>query len=245
MTLVNACCTLKPVVSNYEPVGKTTVLENPADASAAPLEIYHTGDPSAKKAIIVFYDIFGFHNNTKQTADRLGEAGFRVVMPDIFRGNPWTEMPIVYPKLLAWLNDVASDEIVMRDIKNVVQSLKDDGVATVGAVGFCWGAKPAIQGSEAGLLDAIGSAHPSFVTPELAETIACPTIFLPSKDEADFIPVMEVLKKKSFGDKCQHVRFDDMNHGWCGARSDFSNEHNAKRTADAISLLAEFFAEHL
>jgi len=81
MSLPNACCTLKPVESTYTPKGKETTLGD--------LVIYETGDSTSPNLLICFYDIFGFHPVTKQVCDKLGEAGWRVVMPDFFRGKPF------------------------------------------------------------------------------------------------------------------------------------------------------------
>jgi hypothetical protein len=51
-----------------------------------------TGSASAKKAIFVIYDVFGFFEQTIQGADILAQGakgeGYQVFMPDFFDGNP-------------------------------------------------------------------------------------------------------------------------------------------------------------
>lgn len=54
---------------------------------------------------------------------------------------------------------------------------------------------------------------------------------------------MAVLAKKPFGDKCKEVRFDDMHHGFCAARADYTNEQNVKRANEAIQLTVNFFSQ--
>lgn len=54
---------------------------------------------------------------------------------------------------------------------------------------------------------------------------------------------MAVLAKKPFGDKCKMVVFDDMHHGFCAARGDYTNELNAKRANEAIQLTVNFFSD--
>ena len=80
------CCPtdLTAVVSDYKPIGETKKLGN------ADFETY-ISRPSGptKQGVIVGYDIFGFHPNTKQLCDKLASQGFLVVMPDHFRGKPW------------------------------------------------------------------------------------------------------------------------------------------------------------
>ena len=47
-----ACCSIPPVASDYTPVG---TIENLGD-----LPVYTVGPNDATKAVLVFYDIFGF-----------------------------------------------------------------------------------------------------------------------------------------------------------------------------------------
>lgn len=83
MALTDACCTLPPVTSDYAAQG--------AEFALGDLTIYETKDKSPKIVLICAYDIFGFHPNTKQFADKLNSGGeFRVAMPDFFRGKPFS-----------------------------------------------------------------------------------------------------------------------------------------------------------
>lgn len=111
-------------------------------------------------------------------------------------------------------------------------------------VGFCWGAKIAVQLTST-LPFFVGAAliHPSFVEVRDAEGAGAPIFALPSKDEPDMTEYMNVLAKKPFGSQCKHVRFDDQHHGFCAARGDFKDELNAKRANEAIRLTADFFSE--
>lgn len=52
-----------------------------------------------------------------------------------------------------------------------------------------------------------------------------------------------ILEKKPFGHKCKMVRFDDIHHGFCAARGDFTNPHNIQRANEAIKLTVEFFTD--
>ncbi|KAG1077444.1 hypothetical protein G6F42_024837 [Rhizopus arrhizus] len=85
--------------------------------------------------------------------------------------------------------------------------------------------------------------HPSFVDVKDAEKAGAPILALPSKDEPDMTEYMEVLSKKPFGKQCKHVRFDDMVHGFCAARGDYTDKLNAQRATEAIQLTANFFSE--
>jgi hypothetical protein len=57
------------------------------------MKSYRTGPASAKHAILIIYDIFGFSPQTLQGADILSHADdehhqYQVFVPDWFRGSP-------------------------------------------------------------------------------------------------------------------------------------------------------------
>lgn len=55
-------------------------------------------------------------------------------------------------------------------------------------------------------------------------------LIMPSGDDPDHLPVKAVLDKKTFGEKCQYRRFDDMHHGFCAARYICIHEKIADRS---------------
>lgn len=83
MALTTACCTLPPVTSDYSPPGTTIQIGD--------LSVYETIANNSKKLLICVYDIFGVHPNLRQVSETIALAGFRVVVPDFFRGNPITK----------------------------------------------------------------------------------------------------------------------------------------------------------
>jgi dienelactone hydrolase len=44
---------------------------------------------------------------------------------------------------------------------------------------------------------------------------------------------------------CITQRFDDMHHGFCAARGDWTNELQAKRASEAVGIVTDFFKMHL
>ncbi|ORZ22631.1 Alpha/Beta hydrolase protein [Absidia repens] len=191
MSYSKACCTIAPVESNYTAVGK---MEQVGD-----LPCYVVGPADAKKAIVVIYDIFALHNNTKQFADILAKkCNYKVVMPDFFRGDACSvELLGDRDGLLAWIAKIGSLEIIAPQLKRVVEWLKANGAVAGGIVGFCWGAKIAAQYSAQDsprFFAGISMVHPSFVDVKDAETACAPVLALPSKDEPDMvIHLLEVI----------------------------------------------------
>ncbi|KAL9541236.1 hypothetical protein MBANPS3_009240 [Mucor bainieri] len=238
MSYSKACCSLPPVVSDYKYTGAMEKFEG--------LSIYTVGPKDAKKAVLVFYDIFGYHPNAYQFCDILAKhCGWRVIMPDFLHGDYATPALLAdIPKLLEWVGRVGTIEVVTPDVERSVKYLKEGGVDAATLVGFCWGAKIAVQlTSTMPFFVGASLVHPSFVDVKDAEKAGAPILALPSKDEPDMTEYMEVLAKKPFGKQCKHVRFDDMVHGFCAARGDYTDKLNAQRATEAIQLTANFFSE--
>jgi dienelactone hydrolase len=82
------CHNIPPVKSDYEPLGTIVKVSD--------FEVYISTPENKskpfKKAIIISYDIFGFHPNVKQFCDLLAKAGFLAILPDYFRGK--TSQPL-------------------------------------------------------------------------------------------------------------------------------------------------------
>lgn len=90
---------------------------------------------AAKAAgIVVIQEWWGLNDQIRGVADRLAAAGYRALVPDLFRGKSTVEAEEAH-HLMTGLNfaDAAS-----QDIRGAVQFLKGNG-AKVGVSGFCMG----------------------------------------------------------------------------------------------------------
>lgn len=58
------------------------------------------------------------------------------------------------------------------------------------------------------------------------------------------IPFYEVLQRK-FGNNTGHRRFDDMLHGFVGARGNFSDPLIVQRVEEVIDIMGVFFNNNL
>lgn len=93
----------------------------------------------------------------------------------------------------------------------------------------------------------VGSSliHPSFLDNGDAENAEAPILAIPSQDEFDMTEFFNILSKKPFGNKCKHIRFDDVQHGFAASRGDYDDPLYAKRANQAIKLTADFFSSLL
>lgn len=112
------------MMSFKRPDGKSVngYLAEPAAGSKAP-------------AMVVIQEWWGLNEQIKGVADRLAKAGYRALVPDLYRGKVTVEAKEA-EHLMKGLNfgDAAG-----QDIRGAVQYLKGSGSAKVGVTGFCMG----------------------------------------------------------------------------------------------------------
>ncbi|EOY05508.1 Alpha/beta-Hydrolases superfamily protein, putative [Theobroma cacao] len=130
------------------------------------LTAYLTGPPDSKLAILLISDVFGYEvPNLRKLADKVAAAGYFVVVPDFFYGDPadidnpqfdreaWKKVHNTFsimscgiptggptPRQLSVESEwMAKLEKGFEDAKPVIAALKSKGVSAIGAAGFCWG----------------------------------------------------------------------------------------------------------
>jgi carboxymethylenebutenolidase len=96
---------------------------------AEPVRI--TGAP----ALVVIQEWWGLNDQIRGVADRLAQAGFRALVPDLYRGKSTLDAEEAH-HLMTGLNfgDAAS-----QDVRGALQHLKATGSAKAGVTGFCMG----------------------------------------------------------------------------------------------------------
>jgi len=87
--------------------------------------------------LITKTDIFGFHPNTFQGADRLAQRlGYQIVIPDLFRGRGWetSDMPPKEgrEKMQAYIQSIGAWEVIRSDLRATVTWLERKGRTDIG-----------------------------------------------------------------------------------------------------------------
>ena len=116
-------------------MGKTTSYLRP-DGKEVNSYLAESKDVAHAPGIVVIQEWWGVNDQIRGVADRLADAGYRAVVPDLYRGKSTLEAEEAH-HLMSGLNfaDAAS-----QDIRGAVQFLKkNDG--KVGVTGFCMGAR--------------------------------------------------------------------------------------------------------
>jgi carboxymethylenebutenolidase len=90
--------------------------------------------PTARPAVVVIQEWWGLNDQIRGVAQRLASAGYRALVPDLYRGKATVEAEEAH-HLMTGLNfaDAAS-----QDIRGAVQFLKS-AHGKVGVTGFCMG----------------------------------------------------------------------------------------------------------
>ncbi|CAG8465268.1 16575_t:CDS:2, partial [Dentiscutata heterogama] len=248
MSIASSCGSLPPVKSDYEPKGIITKVSDLDVYCAIPDSF---AEAQTKNAVIICYDIFGFHENVKQFCDILASQGFLVVLPDYLRGDYWTTERFAKEgnQLRDWLKTNAPPEKVLQLTTPVVEHIrKEHKVQNIGYIGFCWGGMIASKHCKDPAFDACILIHPGFLDIEDFKESQCPIAFIPSKDEPDLESQFvkdPVLTSKPYASKIVHRRFDNLHHGFAGARGNFKEPANAEAVNEVTSICVKFLNENL
>lgn len=94
------------------------------------------------------------------------------------------------PTILAFIEKKGSwNKTTKTDLLAVIEHYKKtEGITSVGIFGFCWGGRIALDAAiELEDIKAAGLVHPALCQNEEAESVKCPMILLPAKDEPDMV----------------------------------------------------------
>ena len=212
------------------------------------LPIYTIGQ--GEKAVIVIPDAFGPNaGRHKAFCDQVAEAGYLVVMVDVFKGNGWNSSD--FSGIRDWLQGYTWDKLE-NDVNQVFPYLESKGVKRIAMAGFCYGAYVVFSASASGKVHLGLNFHPSLTIygqPEpLAENAKCPHLVLPAGNDPDQVKeggsVEKILKSKDFGDKVKFRDFPDMKHGWM-IRSELTVAENLRDYKAGMELGLTYLKENL
>ena len=97
-------------------------LAEPADKASAP-------------GVVVIQEWWGLDTEVKAVADRLAKAGYRALVPDLYRGK----LALEVKEAEHLMGDLNFGDAAGQDIRGAVQYLKATGSKKVAVTGFCMG----------------------------------------------------------------------------------------------------------
>lgn len=112
------------MISYKRPDGKSVdgYLAEPAQGAAAP-------------GMVVIQEWWGLNDQIKGVADRLAAAGYRALVPDLYRGK----VALAANEAEHLMNDLDFGDAAGQDVRGAVQYLKGSGSRKTGVTGFCMG----------------------------------------------------------------------------------------------------------
>lgn len=211
------------------------------------LDTYISGSFESKSAVIFASDVFGYEApKLRKLADKVAAAGFYVVVPDFFYGDPYisenTEKPIP-----VWIQSHGTDKGT-GDCRQVIAALKSTGILKIGVAGFCWGGKVAVELAKTDNIQAAVLLHPGFVTVDDIKEVKAPIAILGA--ELDHISPAalikqfgEVLSAKPEVDSLVKI-FPGVVHGWTVRYAD-EDEMAVKYAEEAHRDMIDWFGKYV
>jgi carboxymethylenebutenolidase len=90
---------------------------------------------SSAPGIVVIQEWWGLNDQIKGVADQFAAAGYRVLVPDLFRGK----LTLDATEAEHMMKDLDFSDAAGQDIRGAVQHLKNTGSPKVGVNGYCMG----------------------------------------------------------------------------------------------------------
>ncbi|KAM1729635.1 hypothetical protein ACFX12_019998 [Malus domestica] len=234
------CCSNPPILKP-ESYGVDNCVEK-----LGGLNVYVAGSPNSKLAILLISNVFGYRvPNLRKLAENIAAAGFFVLVPDFFYGDPF-----VYDNnrpLAVWLQDHGTDK-GFEDAKSIINALKGKGVSAIGAAGFCWGAKVVTELAKSDFIQAAVLLHPSFVTLDDIQEVKVP-IAIQGAEIDDYSPpelvkqFEQMLAAKPEVDSFVKI-FPKAEHGWTMSYN-VEDEEAVKRAEEAHRNTLAWFVKHV
>ncbi|MQL93440.1 hypothetical protein Taro_026092 [Colocasia esculenta] len=231
------CCSNPPKLDPH--CGLGTVLRD-----LAGLPAYTAGSPTCSRAVLLVTDIYGYDApNLRNIADKVAAAGFFVVAPDFFYGDPYEDGE----SWDDWLSRHGTAKGA-ADAIAVVAALKRGGATSIGAAGFCWGGKVVVELAKTNDIDAAVLLHPSMVTVDDIKEVNVPIEILGG--DLDELTPPSVLKQfeaalsaKSGVDSFVKI-FPGVPHGF-SIRYDANDKVAVKKAEEAQHDMLSWFLKYV
>jgi carboxymethylenebutenolidase len=105
------------------------------DGTSVEAYLIEPANPTNAPGVVVIQEWWGLDDEIKNVANRLAKAGYRALVPDLYRGK----LALEANEAEHLMNDLNFGDAASQDIRGAVQYLKATGSAKVAVTGFCMG----------------------------------------------------------------------------------------------------------
>lgn len=105
------------------------------DGASVEAYVVEPADPKNAPGVVVIQEWWGLDDEIKNVANRLAKAGYRALVPDLYRGK----LALEANEAEHLMNGLNFGDAASQDIRGAVQYLKATGSAKVAVTGFCMG----------------------------------------------------------------------------------------------------------
>ena len=215
------------------------------DGSSVEAYLAEPENLSNAPGIVVIQEWWGLNDQIKGVADRLAKAGYRALVPDLYRGK----MALEANEAEHLMNDLNFADAAGQDIRGAVQYLKASGSAKVAVTGFCMGgALTVLSACNVPELDAtvVWYGYPPLEYVDASKVKAPMLAHWALHDDAFAIEGVGHLeeKLKAAGADLHFYRYD-AKHAFANEEADSRNLPFLKYQADAAKLAWERTMEFL
>ncbi|KAK7322394.1 hypothetical protein VNO77_25773 [Canavalia gladiata] len=199
--------------------------------------------------ILLLSDIFGFEDSfTREFAYRVACNGYNILVPDLFRGNPWTKNKpkTVFEQWIARQNPERIAEDITRWTKWLVDEFMAAGISKkLGIIGFCFGGGQVLKvlAQDQGACFGTGiSFYGTRMDTLAASEIKAPVLFiLGDNDPLCDVYEIENIRKKIDRDS-KVVIFPGRGHGFAHRPESPEEDVDAEQ---AFVIMRDWLYDHL
>ncbi|KAF8519660.1 Alpha/Beta hydrolase protein [Gautieria morchelliformis] len=207
------------------------------------------------KAVLFLADVFGIQmNNSKLLADDFARNGFQVYAPDYLYGDPVPDGALNSPTFdgPAWFAR-HTQKRTRPVLDAVVKALKEQGVTSLAAVGYCFGGRYVFDLAFDNVIQVAATSHPSQlkVPDDLQKLLAVsrsPLLINTSEIDQQYPIVFqlkgdEILGGGKYKPGYQKIFWPGTTHGFA-VRGDLSKPEVKAAKEGAFKATVEFFRLH-
>lgn len=191
--------------------------------------------------VLLLSDVFGFEDSsTREFAYRVACTGYNVLVPDLFRGNPWVKDQ---PKdLFEQWRAGQNPERISKDIDAAAKWMATEFIAAgiskkLGIIGFCFGGGQVIDvlARDEGSYFGIGvSFYGTRMNSSVAANVKVPVLFI-SGDNDTLCPVSNLIDiEKKIGNGSRVLIFEGRGHGFAHRPESLEEDEDAEKAFAAM-----------